>query len=143
MSYFGKHYICGPDAKNAVDYIFTSQVDREINRTVYTCMLNKRGGVEGDCTVTGLESGSGGIVDPIFKGKAFYIGTCLYILLYILFYNSTLLILPFLILVSGGMSSYHTWAHISKVIREQGFNVSVHNVTEQIGILSVQGPNRY
>lgn len=41
------------------------------------------------------------------------------------------------------MSSYHTWAHISKVIREEGFSVSVHNVTEQIGILSVQGPNRY
>lgn len=80
MSYFGKHYICGPDAKKAVDYIFTARVDREINRTVYTCMLNKRGGVEGDCTVTGLESGSGGVVDPIFKGKAFYLGIRLYIL---------------------------------------------------------------
>ena len=73
-----------------MDYIFTSQVNREINRTVYTCMLNKRGGVEGDCTVTGLESGSGGVVDPIFKGKAFYIGICLHILLRIynaLFYS--------------------------------------------------------
>ncbi|XP_072748351.1 sarcosine dehydrogenase, mitochondrial-like isoform X2 [Anoplolepis gracilipes] len=115
-SSFGKFYICGPDARKAVDYIFTSQVDREINKTVYTCMLNKNGGVEGDCTITGLESGLGGVIDPIFKGKAFYI-------------------------VSGGMSSYHTWAHINKVAREKDFNVSVHNVTEQIGILSVQGPN--
>lgn len=41
------------------------------------------------------------------------------------------------------MSSYHTWAHINKVVREKDFSVSVHNVTEQIGILSVQGPNRY
>lgn len=41
------------------------------------------------------------------------------------------------------MSSYHTWAHINKIVREKDFNVSVHNVTEQIGILSVQGPNRY
>lgn len=82
MSYFGKFYICGPEARKAVDYIFTSQVDREINRTVYTCMLNGNGGVEGDCTVTGLESGLGGVVDPIFKGKAFYIGIvlCFYIL---------------------------------------------------------------
>jgi len=87
MSYFGKHYICGPDAKKAVDYIFTSRMDREINRIVYTCMLNKRGGVEGDCTVTGLESGSGGVVDPIFKGKAFYIGLFLY------FIERTLIIL--------------------------------------------------
>lgn len=63
---------------------------------------------------------------------------------YTVFYsNPTLLILSFLISVSGGMSSYHTWAHVNKVIKEKGFNVSVHNVTEQIGILSVQGPNRY
>ncbi|XP_020288905.1 sarcosine dehydrogenase, mitochondrial [Pseudomyrmex gracilis] len=116
LSYFGKLYICGPEASKAVDYIFASQVDRKINRTVYTCMLNEKGGVEGDCTVTGLESGTGGLVDPIFKGKSFYI-------------------------VSGGMSLYHTWAHINKVIREKNFNVSVHNVTEQIGILSIQGPN--
>lgn len=78
MSYFGKFYICGPDARKAVDYIFTSQVDREINKTVYTCMLNGNGGVEGDCMVTGLESGLGGVVDPIFKGKAFYIGIVSY-----------------------------------------------------------------
>ncbi|XP_011259661.2 sarcosine dehydrogenase, mitochondrial [Camponotus floridanus] len=116
LSYFGKFYICGPEARKAADYIFTSQVDREINKTVYTCMLNEKGGVEGDCTVTGLESGLGGVVDPIFKGKAFYI-------------------------VSAGMSSYHIWAHINKIVREKDFNVSVHNVTEQIGILSVQGPN--
>lgn len=37
-------------------------------------MLNGKGGVEGDCTVTGLESGLGGVLDPTFKGKAFYIG---------------------------------------------------------------------
>lgn len=54
-----------------------------------------------------------------------------------------LLIPLFLILVSGGTSSYHTWAHIDKVVREKDFSVSVHNVTEQIGILSIQGPNRY
>lgn len=47
------------------------------------------------------------------------------------------------ILVSSGASAYHTWAHINKVIEEKGFDVSLHDVTEQIGILSVQGPNRY
>lgn len=26
---------------------------------------------------------------------------------------------------------------------EKGFDVSLHDVSEQIGILSVQGPNRY
>lgn len=45
--------------------------------------------------------------------------------------------------VSGGTAAYHTWAHMNKVIQEKGFDVSLHDVTEQIGILSVQGPNRY
>lgn len=74
--------MCGPEARKAANYIFTSQVDREINKSVYACMLNGKGGVEGDCIVTGLESGLGGVVDPIFKGKAFYIGTALYFYLY-------------------------------------------------------------
>lgn len=74
-------------------------MDREINKTIYTCMLNNNGGVEGDCTVTGLESGSGGIVDPIFKGKAFYIGIsiclCFHFILfefYILYSKSSIII---------------------------------------------------
>lgn len=62
---------------------------------------------------------------------------------YILSCNPTLLTPLFLILVTGGMSSYHIWAHINKIVREKDFSVSVHNVTEQIGILSIQGPNRY
>lgn len=41
------------------------------------------------------------------------------------------------------MSSYYTWTHINKIIREKGFDVTLHDFTEQIGILSVQGPNRY
>ncbi|XP_015606904.1 sarcosine dehydrogenase, mitochondrial [Cephus cinctus] len=116
MSYFGKFYLCGPDAQKAADYLFTSNTDRDINRTVYSCMLNKNGGVEADCTVTAIETGSGGVADPIFRGKAFYI-------------------------VSGGMSAYHTWCHMKNVIREQDFKVTLHDATEQIGILSIQGPN--
>jgi glycine cleavage system aminomethyltransferase T len=34
----------------------------------YTCMLNKRGGVEADLIVKALESGQGGICDPQFEG---------------------------------------------------------------------------
>lgn len=32
---------------------------------------------------------------------------------------------------------------MKKAIMEKGFDVSLHDVSEQIGILSVQGPNRY
>jgi sarcosine dehydrogenase len=99
MSYFGKLYICGPETSKAVDYIFTSRIiDREINRTVYTCMLNKNGGVEADCTVTGLESGLGGIVDPIFKGKAFYIGMFIYLhFMYCILFQFCILLLRVLL----------------------------------------------
>ncbi|XP_060812640.1 sarcosine dehydrogenase, mitochondrial [Bombus pascuorum] len=115
-SHLGKFYICGPDAQNTADYLFTANTNCNFNKTIYTCMLNHAGGVETDCTVTVLEPGSSGIVNPVFKEKAFYI-------------------------VSNGISIYHTWAHMKKAIMEKGFDVSLHDVSEQIGILSVQGPN--
>ncbi|XP_068968504.1 sarcosine dehydrogenase, mitochondrial isoform X2 [Bombus flavifrons] len=115
-SHLGKFYICGPDAQNTADYLFTANTNCNFNKTIYTCMLNHAGGVETDCTVTVLEPGSSGIVNPIFKEKAFYI-------------------------VSNGISIYHTWAHMKKAIMEKDFDVSLHDVSEQIGILSVQGPN--
>ncbi|KAK9296853.1 hypothetical protein QLX08_009258 [Tetragonisca angustula] len=111
-SHLGKFYLCGPDAQNTADYLLTARTDCNLNKTVYSCMLNHAGGVEADCTVTALEPGSNGIVNPTFKGKAYYI-------------------------VSNGTSIYH----MKKVITEKGFNVSLHNATEEIGILSVQGPS--
>ncbi|KAK1119400.1 hypothetical protein K0M31_013230 [Melipona bicolor] len=111
-SHLGKFYLYGPDAQNTADYLFTASTDCNFNKTVYSCMLNHAGKVEADCTVTVLELGSDEIVNPIFKGKAYYI-------------------------VSNGTSIYH----MKKVITEKGFNVSLHNATEEIGILSVQGPN--
>lgn len=38
-------------------------------RTIYTCALNDRGGVEIDLTVTPIEAGIGELHDPIFKGR--------------------------------------------------------------------------
>ncbi|XP_014204461.1 sarcosine dehydrogenase, mitochondrial [Copidosoma floridanum] len=116
MSYFGKFYLCGPDVQLVADYLFTAKTDSDVDRIVYTCMLNERGGIEGDCTVTWILPGSSGVADPIFKGKALYV-------------------------VSGGLSSYHTWAHIRRAIAKKGFNVSLHDATHQMGILSLQGPN--
>lgn len=94
MSYFGKFYLSGPDAKKAADWLFTADVNKAPGEmsplwclsansvshpstlwvsifyflkcnhldclcvsgsTVYTCMLNKRGGVESDLTVSRLE----------------------------------------------------------------------------------------
>ncbi|XP_012253528.2 sarcosine dehydrogenase, mitochondrial [Athalia rosae] len=114
LSYFGKFFLCGRQAQEAADYLFTSNMHRENNKTVYTCMLNQQAGVEADCTVTSIEGGTGTVVDPIFKGKGFLI-------------------------VAGGMSGYQTWVHMNQVVKKKGFHVTLHDATKQIGVLSVQG----
>lgn len=116
LSSIRKFYICGPEAQKAADYLFTADTNRNSNEIIYTLMLNRDGGIEADCTVTLLEPGSSGIVDPIFKDRAFYI-------------------------LTNDSTGFQTWAHMSKVIEEKGFDVTLHDVTEQIGVLSVQGPN--
>ena len=72
MSYFGKLYMCGPEAQKTADWLFTSDTRRPIGRTVYTCLLNTRGGVEADVTVSAIETGTGGLADPIFKVCVYY-----------------------------------------------------------------------
>ena len=61
------------DAQAAANWIFTGNMDCPPGRTVYTCMLNKMAGIEADLTVSVLESGEGGSVDPEFTGTGFYI----------------------------------------------------------------------
>ena len=39
-----------------------------LGSTVYTCMLNKRGGVEADLTVSAIEAGNGEVAEPQFEG---------------------------------------------------------------------------
>lgn len=40
-----------------------------LGSTVYTCMLNKRGGVESDLTVSRISPGSQASLAPAFEGK--------------------------------------------------------------------------
>lgn len=67
MSYFGKLYITGPDAQAAADWVFSANTNRPMGSTVYTCILNKLGRVEGDLTVSAVETGKGSPSDPIFR----------------------------------------------------------------------------
>ncbi|KAF4520494.1 hypothetical protein B566_EDAN004745 [Ephemera danica] len=116
MSYFGKLYLSGPEAQLAADWLFTADTRRALGRTVYTCALNRRGGVEGDLTVSAIETGYGGPVDPIFKGRGFYLAV-------------------------GGASAYHSRSHINWVLQERGFKAQISDLSEQMGLLSIQGPN--
>ena len=54
LSPFGKHEISGPDATRLLQRLCANDVDVEPGRLVYTQMLNQRGGIEADATVTRL-----------------------------------------------------------------------------------------
>lgn len=53
------------------------------------------------------------------------------------------LLLLFVCVVSSGMSAYHTFCHMKNVIEDNKFAASVHESTDQIAILSIQGRDRY
>lgn len=113
----GKFYLSGPDAQAAADWLFTADTRTPVGEIVYTCLLNGKGNVEADVLVTAVETGSSGLIDPILKGRGFYI-------------------------IAGGAVASQTQAHIRHVIQQKGFKVNVDDVTTSVGVLSVQGPKR-
>uniref|UniRef100_A0AAQ5YRS9 Sarcosine dehydrogenase n=1 Tax=Amphiprion ocellaris TaxID=80972 RepID=A0AAQ5YRS9_AMPOC len=115
MSYFGKFYLTGPDAKKAADWLFTADVNKKPGSTVYTCMLNKRGGAEADLTVSRLEAGASVILVPSAPGDAYYLA------------------------IGGGVAE-HNWNHIRSVLQDQGFRCQLTDHSEDMGMISIQGP---
>lgn len=67
MSYFSKIYLTGPDAQKAANWLFTADTTGPLGQIVYSCILNKQGGIEGDCLVVPITTGCGTQSDPIFK----------------------------------------------------------------------------
>ncbi|XP_030599241.1 sarcosine dehydrogenase, mitochondrial [Archocentrus centrarchus] len=116
MSYFGKFYLTGPDAKKAADWLFTADVNKKPGSTVYTCMLNKRGGAEADLTVSRLEPGASNLpLAPESNGDAYYLA------------------------IGGGVAE-HNWNHIRTVLQDQGFRCQLTDHSEDMGMISIQGP---
>uniref|UniRef100_A0AAY4AB01 Sarcosine dehydrogenase n=1 Tax=Denticeps clupeoides TaxID=299321 RepID=A0AAY4AB01_9TELE len=116
MSYFGKFYLVGPDAKKAADWLFTADVNKAPGSTVYTCMLNKNGGAESDLTVSRLEPGLTRLpLAPEFNGDSYYLAV-------------------------GGAVAQHNWSHIQTVLQDRGFRCSLIDQSEQMGMISIQGP---
>lgn len=64
MSSFGKIRVEGRDALPILQYLVANQVDVPAGRVVYTQMLNRRGGIESDLTVTRLSETSFLLVVP-------------------------------------------------------------------------------
>ncbi|CAG0925632.1 unnamed protein product, partial [Notodromas monacha] len=115
MSYFGKFYLSGPDAQKCADYVFTNNVQRQPGASIYSCMLNSRGGIESDLTVSVLDNSQLLPCEPKFQGPGFYVA-------------------------AGGGSWNQALSHIMSVVRQQKFDVQVHNATNDMALISLQGP---
>ncbi|KAK5643150.1 hypothetical protein RI129_006995 [Pyrocoelia pectoralis] len=115
ISYFSKMYLTGPDAQKAAEWLFTANTNRPSEKIIYSCALNRAGGTESDLTIVGLSQGVGSLVGPIIKGKGYYI-------------------------VAGGASGYHTKMHLRREIYKRQLSATITDVTEQLGMLSIQGP---
>ncbi|XP_013144694.1 PREDICTED: sarcosine dehydrogenase, mitochondrial [Papilio polytes] len=116
MSYYGKFYLTGPDAQRTALLAFTADLTKKDDRVVYSLLLNDKGGVEADVTVSILDGGSGQLHEPIFKGRGYYV-------------------------VSSGFSANHTLAHLRRIIQTHKLRATITDVTKQLCILSVQGPD--
>ncbi|XP_038601368.1 sarcosine dehydrogenase, mitochondrial isoform X2 [Tachyglossus aculeatus] len=116
MSYFGKFYLLGPDARKAADWLFSADVSKAPGSTVYTCMLNARGGAESDLTVSSLAPGTQApLLAPVFEGDAYYLAV-------------------------GGAVAQYNWSHITSVLQDQKFQCQLIDYSEELGMISIQGP---
>lgn len=66
----------GPETQKAANWLFTADTYVPYGRAVYSCLLNKRGGIEADLLVTPITSGSGTQADPIFKVIHYFVCLC-------------------------------------------------------------------
>ena len=64
LSSFAKFRLRGAAALAAAQHLFSSDLDREPGAVTYTCLLNQRGGIEADVTVTRLARDDFLIVAP-------------------------------------------------------------------------------
>ncbi|XP_068229042.1 sarcosine dehydrogenase, mitochondrial-like [Palaemon carinicauda] len=115
LSHLAKFCLTGPDAQVAADWLFTADVSREPGTSVYTCLLNKMGGVEGLLNVSIFNGEEEVVFGQPFTSRSFY-------------------------LTSDCQVEYHVLSHLLKEIRTHRWDVEIVNHTDNISVLSVQGP---
>ncbi|CAD5122929.1 DgyrCDS11326 [Dimorphilus gyrociliatus] len=103
------------------DYTFDFPNHHEIIgrecRTVYTCMLNNRGGVESDLTVSIIEDHHRSLFDPVTQdGRIFYVA------------------------IGGGVAQAGL-SHIKSILQDKKLDCQLIDATNDLTLLSVQGPN--
>ena len=55
LSPFSKFIVSGAQACDALQYLCTNNIDRPVGSVIYSLMLNARGGIETECTLTRVE----------------------------------------------------------------------------------------
>jgi 4-methylaminobutanoate oxidase (formaldehyde-forming) len=64
QSAFAKLLVQGPDAEQALQWVSSNRVDVAPGRSIYTLLLNERGGIESDVTITRLDDERFLVVSP-------------------------------------------------------------------------------
>lgn len=72
--------------------------------------------MEADVTISRLLPGSGKVHDPKIRDQGFYI-------------------------VAGGASAFYTYSALQAEIRRKGFEAKLKDLTAELGVISIQGPN--
>ena len=121
QSYFGKFFLEGPKADEAVQFLCGADMEGKApNSVTYTPLCNASGGVEADLTVTklGVGDGSGGGSGSGDMSSYYF--------------------------AAGGNTMTKDWEWIARVLEERGFSdddVQLRDASEDLTILSIQGPH--
>lgn len=110
-------------------------------------MLNKDGGVQADVTVSVLDGEiSNDALSPCSHGK-FGESPCMVVCWLWWAYDGDFYSIDFFpgrsfyVAVGGGIAQY-AWCHIKKIIEDNRFDCMLIDKSEDMGMLSIQGPKR-
>jgi sarcosine dehydrogenase len=111
QSYFGKFFLRGPDASEAVQYLCSADMEtKPMGSVTYTTLCNARGGVEADLTVTKLEDDQ----------QATY---------------------PMYYFAAGGATASKDLWWIQRVLDDKEFDAKISDESSTMSMISVQGPH--
>ena len=128
QSYFGKFIVNGPDAAEAVQYLCGGDVSSKPDGAItYTPLCNAKGGVEADLTVTTLFPDDvarySDLNERCTGSDAGAAGAAAYYF------------------AAGGSTATKDLAWIERVLDDGGYNAAVHDVSQTMSVLSIQGPH--
>lgn len=144
----GKLFLSGPKATEVAQHIFSRDVTdpSRQGKCTYTLMLNPFGGIESDLVVATMKD----------KNKGMYLNKPPTTRVHLQASSKKLLACntccvsdnycdldPVYYMTVGGMTTEYCKAHIKKIMHDCGIHCRLEDKTDEMGIISIQGPNRY